>query len=109
MNTSQYILLICLAFMFYFQHVSFKRNKHLIKQIKFGNLLFTLNILFALIVLIFITFKITSWMALLGLLPLAIPAFYFNVRLLVAKKSLEDYIYFGVVVVLSVLVFYNLF
>lgn len=86
MNTYQYILLICLALMFYFQYVNFKRNKHLIKQIKFGNLLFTLNILFALIVLIFITFKITSWMALLGLLHLAIPVFYFNVRLLVAKN-----------------------
>jgi hypothetical protein len=95
--------------MFYLQYVSFKKNKHFIKQIKFGNLLFTLNILFALVVLFFIAFKITYQTALIGLLPLAISALYFNVKLLLVKKSLQDYIYFGVVVVLSILVFYNLF
>ncbi len=95
--------------MFYSQYVNFQKNKHFIKQIKFGNLLLALDILFALVVLFFIAFKITHWVALIGLLPLAISALYFNLKLLLVKKSLQDYIYFGVVVLLSVLVFYNLF
>ena len=106
---NHYILLTCTAFMFYSQYVGFQKNKQFIKKIKFGNLLFTLNILFALVVIFFIAFKITYRTALIGLLPLAISALYFNVKLLLVKKLLQDYIYFGVVVVLYVLVFYNLF
>ncbi|GEM_PF-5121499 len=109
MNSNLYLALIINLITIYYLYIFFRNNKNVINTIKFGKTLFFLTCLLIIVSGTAIFFDALNKILLIFLIPLLLTSTWFSYKFYRIKNSLQDYLYVGVIVIYSLIIFYNLY
>ena len=108
MNNSYFVIFLNLITIYYLYYF-FSNNKIIINKIKFGKILFFLSCLLIIISGTAIFYKFLDETLLIFMIPLLLANIWFSYQFYKIKNSLQSYTYIVVVVIYSLIIFYNLY
>ena len=109
MDSQIYLLTIISIFTIFYLYKFFTKNKEVIDKIKYGKILFVISALMVLLVGAIIILNLFNNYTIFYVSPLFVISLWFSYKFYKTKNSLFDYIYLIVIILFSLIVFYNLY
>lgn len=109
MDNQIYLSTVITIFSLSYLYGFYMKNKKVIDKIKYGKILFVISAIMVLLVGIIIVLKLFNSYTIFYILPSFVVSLWFSYQFYKIKNSLFDYIYLMVIIIFSIVIYYNLY